>query len=406
MWRLINNSIFFGMLLFLSCTREAPAPPAVRNLVFEQEVPGSVMAGEAVLFRFRTSPGVAPRLLVRNGDGVVILFPEGGKEALSFRLPDYVSQRAGEASWALVDQGHTLARGSLLVSADQVAQAESYLGPKRLRAGAEGATMLTIIPTDRFDNLLPDGQGLQAHVVAASKQHSVQLTTSHQVGVYRMNAPQVKGRVVVGIQAGEADLTQLEAQVTSGPLEDFDLSYQVTHPYADGHEQFQLSTSELRDVFGNTVEDGLQVTFRLQHLGTAEFREAYGLTVNGRASTWMLHPDQPGRYKVSAFTSEASSYRTMVMEFYPALQPYTLHFDAVKGTLRAGPFKGFMGQRLPEGTKAYISLLGKDGSRYVFQTELESNQLFYDLRQELIPQGSYQLLVSIKGREESLHIVL
>lgn len=407
MWQGVTNIILFILLgLVVSCGDVQP-PSSQGSSLLEQDVKERYRAGDAIVMNFRIAGDPDLPLLIRNSSGHVLLYPEVRDEWVTYALPAELCKRAGEAKWTLLGNGNIISEGTVIIEAGMAVEAaEAYLGPKRLQAGSADSGMLVVLPTDGYDNLLQHSAPIFVNLLGGDFQERFKVPVTNQLGVLPLSAPQAAGRQVVGVEAGNANLPQMEMQVTHTDLEDFELFTQLTHNYADGHEEFRVYTSELKDRYGNLVTDGTQVEITMKEQGGNRIRQAYGLTVNGRAEVQFLHPAEPGSWNLTGSTLGSRTIKANSIAFFPAVQPFTLEFDADKGVLIGKGFTSYMGQQLPEGTGVEIHVVDADASVYRIGTQLSSNSFSVDFRSHLLPEGRYEVEVAIGGREETIAIEL
>ena len=82
---------------------------------------------------------------------------------------------------------------------------------------------------------------------------------------------------------------------------------------ADGKELTTLSTTIIKDRYGNTIENGTLVSFILKNNNSAI--NAYGKTINGIAKTQILHPKKPEKYMAIAFIAGFANSNELIIEY-------------------------------------------------------------------------------------------
>ena len=100
------------------------------------------------------------KLHIKNAFGSVLLSPEiSEKENMVFHIPKNYTRVAGPCRWELLMDGHMIKQGKfdIATNAPKATYIESYFGPRSVTAGYNDYSMLTVAPTDAFDNPLDDG---------------------------------------------------------------------------------------------------------------------------------------------------------------------------------------------------------------------------------------------------------
>jgi len=349
-------------LLMASCNTDARSPD-VNAPVFQRLDTADVMiAGDPGQLAFLGPDGIDAYLQLDNSYGSVFLPAKRSDKELEFLLPAPITQVAGLYSWKLIHEQQVVLNGdlSILPQTGSGIRMESYLGPKDIIAGDSGKAMVVSIPTDPFDNPLPDGTPVQIEERFKGATEST-IDSIHHLIHWRHIEPETKsGRIFVKTMAGSNPSIEMYTDVSPGAGTDFEINYERNHDYADGNQVIRLKTSEIKDRFENTVADGTLVTF---HIESSEGASLYtnATTVNGIATAKIVHPEVATRWQLSAIIAGVASSNSLELNFNGAIVEFPVAFSEDAQILQIGPVKGFMGQLVPDFTPAEILLNYEEG---------------------------------------------
>ncbi len=230
-----------------------------------------------------------------------------------------------------------------------------YVGPRSIVTGGEDHTMVTVIPVDDHGNPVAEDTLV---TVTADRVDGERLTEA-----VRTDGLLGWVRITSGTRAGRTQLRALTAG-TSGPVADvlevagrpvpFALVVDAADAPADGRTTVAVSTTVLRDAFGNLLTDGTAVVFEVD--GPDGFGQVQAVTVAGIASAQVRAPGRPGALEVRAHvlgvTSDPAS-----LAFASAVASIPVTARVVDGRLLldVGPVLDPQGSHVPNGTAVVVS---------------------------------------------------
>lgn len=352
--------LFFLSLLGCSKTEKNQTNPVdLKNLVPSSYV---FTAGEKIVLKFEISAEFKPHLVIENSYGTTLLDPNRSTDMLEFRLPPSYSRIAGSHQWQLIYDGKALRRGHLFVlpHLEEDLAMESYLGPRNITAGPEDYAMIVNIPTDKYDNPLPEDTSLaiEEYFQNTSLQHIDSI--SDLISWKKIISREQTGRIFVKSAIGNIQSDEMYINVVPREAEDFEIYSKRNHHFADGNQIVVFHTSIIRDQYGNTISDGTLITFHIETAnGTSLFTTAS--TVNGMGTAKMVHPESEDYWRITAFVSGSAQSNTLDLEFYQAIQDFKVSLDEEQLRIIAGPIHSYMNQLIPDGTLVKFKVKNSSG---------------------------------------------
>lgn len=340
------------------------------------------------------------QLLLSGTYGTTRVIPRYNSEKSIIEIPAVLSKHAGIVSYIFLQNGKSIQEGSfqLLPDTTKLGVLENYLGPRSIMANERDYTMLVSIPTDSLDNLLPDNTELQLKtqfkgtIVETPKQLVSGFTWQ------RIQAPLQKGRLSTGSTLGNISSKELVVDIFPDIPEDFGITTDTHHTFADGNEVITFKTSQIKDSQNNIMTDGTLVTFYIEN-EQGEYWNTNASTVNGFAFAKALHPQQPGSWKIKGVIKGMAESPEITQSFDPFLTNIPL--IAENRTITIGPLTSYLGQIIQEGITITVTIDGKT------TTLLTKNGKAYFLMDEAqYPTGNYEIIIKTLGLEVTKTISL
>ncbi|UZO82267.1 hypothetical protein NBT05_07265 [Aquimarina sp. ERC-38] len=307
-------------------------------------------AGDTIELSFKTNQPKEVQLLITTAYGNQIIKGEiTSNNILKFILPDFISKQAGVVTFQLLDQEKLLYQNTLRIQYNPELQnvLESYLGPTRITTEVSDFSMLTVIPTDIFDNPITDSTEIRI-----KKQFEIQETenlmyTEHSLAWQKISTSQKSGKMLIAASTPNSASKEFSLNIYPTHAENFKVFATRKHPYADGNQTLTLYTSVIKDRFDNTVSDGQYVEFLIiDEQGTVTV--ASGTTINGVAKTFLVHPDEKSIWTCTAQIPSFAVSEALSLSFLPALSDFPVNFK--NDTIHVGPIRGYLNQLLPDGS--------------------------------------------------------
>ncbi|MBT8234802.1 MAG: hypothetical protein KJO04_01295 [Bacteroidia bacterium] len=407
MWEIQNSSLIavlavaFSVLL-TSCNSDGQSLAAEVPVFQRLDTVDVMIAGDPGRLAFLGPDGIDAYLQLDNSYGSVVLSPNSKERGLVFFLPDPITQVAGLCTWKLIHKNQVVFNGdlSILPHTESGIRMESYLGPKDIIAGDSGKAMVVSIPTDPFDNPLPDGTPVRIEERFKGATESIIDSLHHLISWRRIKPETRSGRIFVKTIAGSSPSIEMYTDVSSGAGTDFEISYERNHDFADGNQVIRLKTSVIKDRFENTVTDGTLVTF---HIESGEGASLYtnATTVNGIAVAKIVHPEVASQWKLTAIIAGVASSNTLELNFNSAVEEFEAAFSAENQILSIGPINGFMGQLVPDFTPAVITVSYGDGRNERMTVYTRDGYAKLDVTSLISESPPIQFEIRILGRTKT-----
>lgn len=322
------------------------------------DAPTEIVAGDQI--EVRVIAPVADRTDVTLGVfGAVettLLEAVASRGAANFVLESDLLDHAGRLT-LVAEVGATRTSHELMIAPGRaVDPVVPLVGPRTIVADGEDLTMIVVSPTDAFGNPLPDGTPLTTQVVRPDGTiETLSPIVERGIAASILTATTQSGRVSitssVGDQGGPANVVDQVAGLPDNySLETIGTNDVVDQLFADGFTPFEVSTSQLRDAFGNLMPDGVIVTFSVDSPDGTSFAPA---TIQGGYATVTLEaPSYPGDVVIRARTSGSES-AALALSFAPAVVTLDVaSFVAPDGTtgVEIGPVLTVRGGYPADGT--------------------------------------------------------
>jgi len=341
------------------------------------------------------------RLVISGTYGSIVLIPKIKNGQPIFSIPPTFTKYAGSIAFYLIQHEKVLQDGvfNLLPKTTEIGLIENYLGPRSIVANDRDHTMLVSIPTDIYDNLLPDSMNIE---IKTQFKNTITISTKELTSGFawkRIPAPLVTGRISTGSTLGDVSSKELVADIFPDVAQDFSISVNSNHSYADGNEIISLQTTQIKDKRGNIMTDGTLVSFMMTD-ETGAYWQTNTTTVNGFAFAKTLHPQTPTTWKISATISGIASSQEINQTFVSILDTIPVMTLQNRQVL-VGPLTSYLGQLVQDGIIVSFQI---DGATY---TKLTTNgKVSFDVKQEDHPKGNYNVIIQTLGLETTQNISL
>lgn len=396
-----------AFILFSSCHNEVLEG---KNLDVKASLITSIMqptVGNELCLNFEIHGEIAPQLYLTNAIGSTIITGTKENNQISYCFPKSYTRHAGPLKWKLVSNGENIEDGEVNMRPDSsFVFMESYFGPRQITAGDIDFSMLTNIPTDQFDNLLPDGTAVSIKRQFENQMDEYDINTSGGIAWKNIGATKKAGRMLISSACLGAYSKQLTTMVYSAKPADFTIQYERDHSFADGNQILTLKTSKMVDDYNNTVSDGTHVNFIIEDAAGTLLRTS-GNTQNGMAIAKILHPEKATEWNIRAYVTGAATSNRLRVEFDQAVEDFKVSFDENEREVVIGPLYGFIHQKVPDGISITLELKSEEN------LILEKTKLFtkngitsLKLPAEFYPPGTYEITINSMGIRKELTIRL
>lgn len=396
-------------LVLLACTPQSTAPTIVIEPVraLRIEAPSLLRAGTPLTILVYVTPATATNTVLLTAQGTFGFLPQGQQPV------------AGVARFSL-KQLHTRFAGAVQVRASSGAIAVDttvvitpgpavdpilpQIGPRAIVAGGEQWTMVVATPRDALDNPVVSETPVTfraQHPVAptaapATGVETIVVPTQHLIAWTRIHSRNDAGPLRIAVNAGFGHSPERVVIVTPGLPVPFQLLADKTHAPADGRQLVQISSSQIRDRFGNVLPDGTS-TLLLATMTAQDQRALPAITIDGRIYTTIQAPSQPGVMQIQGWIAGVTSEPlTITFGAGPAVQPIEVVTKKIAEGMQviAGPLVGDLGQFIPDGADVTFTITAPDGQveEVIAPADYGYAQLL--LRRGALVDGEYQITVT------------
>jgi len=351
-------------------------------------------ARNQITLDFELSKPVSTTLFLESSYGNTVLESDNG----SFALPVFISRKRGKLKYTLLHNKKVLLTGDIEIIPNRKTPVvlESYIGPPSILAGGHDYTMQSVIPTDSYDNPLPDSTAIQVQHQFLDLERYKTIYTKDLLGWIRIFSYPKSGRILLSSKVEETTSKEFSVEVYPWLPVDFEITSSRKHNYADGNQITHFTTSILRDQYGNIVSDGTLVDAYIYPKNGTVLR-TQGKTVNGQALLKMLHPDHAETWRIKAFVEGIAESNTLTLDYVSVIDDFDVSFHQKKRRIRVGPLFSFMGQLIPDGAVVTLKIF-RQGQKIEtkVKTSFEGKVEFW-LDKDFYPNGKYTVVVNAMG---------
>ena len=398
-----TNILIILSLLLLGCSSKKEEQPQQFNYPIIELISNinNSVAGDAVSLSFKTDTVLKDlKLQIKNTYGSVLISPEQtDRELIVFNIPKNFTRIAGPCRWKLILNGNTLHNGNfdIATNAPKATYVESYFGPRSVTVGYNDYSMLTIAPTDAYDNPLDNGTEVTVKYQFLENINELKITTESFFAFYNVRSTLKSGRILVTSACNGTNSKELTTIVYPSNATDFSISSSSAHNFADGNQIITFTSDIIIDEFGNMVTNGTLVTFVIKNENEA-YLYTVGTTINGIAEAKTLHPDKASKWEIQAFITGAAASNTIDFSFKAAIKDYPVLFTKGNRNIDIGPFESFMKQLIPDGLLLQLDIYDVDG---VFvaskKTTTKNGMCNIFLGEHFLSEGDYVLKLKAAG---------
>ncbi|MEL7006793.1 MAG: hypothetical protein AAFN93_29305 [Bacteroidota bacterium] len=188
-------------------------------------------------------------LLFYHSYGVIELSNTKKGGMLSFQIPSLLSQYAGTFRYELIAGQTPLRKGNIIIKSSVASDLETYCGPKHILVGGEDFSMLTSLILDELDNPIPNTTDLSAQV--GGNIISKPMDSSVLINYTKIFSPKKRGNGAVAAKFGDLASQEFRLEFYANQPEDYQIAVEKQHEYADGIQLVSITSSTIRDQYGN-----------------------------------------------------------------------------------------------------------------------------------------------------------
>ncbi|MGO4911008.1 hypothetical protein [Leeuwenhoekiella sp. W20_SRS_FM14] len=364
-------------------------------------------AGKPIQLRFKGNAENL-NLIISTALATVIIEPDSTdlNEQIKFTIGSPLSKMSGILNWVLVSNSEKISDGFLNITTkpETVAKLESYLGPQRIAAGGNDFAQLTLLPTDQFDNPLPDHTVVTFTTAFETTEKQENLKVQNFISWKNIYSTTKSGRLFAAANSNGITSKLQTIYVDAGLATPFKINYSRPNRFADSDQITTFESSIIKDTYGNIIPDATLVNF-VVHTSSGDVLQTTGNTINGRAQARLLHPAKSEIWQVTAYITGVAQSNTISITYEPALTEIITNWDSNTRILKVGPLKGRLNQILAEGTLVTLNIMGSDGKADTVTKKTESGSVTFELKKDFYKSGIYTLTLEVLGVTHKLEAV-
>ena len=367
----------------------------------ESVIPEEITAGEELVLEFANIDADS-RLLINSPYGKTILTPKVSNNSSVFRIPEFISKKAGLLEWKLIN-GEKAQSGIISIYAAETPKTiENYFGPRSIQAGDRDYSMLVSIPTDKFDNPLNDVTKVEISEFFQGDLKKDSLAMQNMFAWKNIFSKRKAGNITVASSSEGLQSKEMISQVYPSLATDFNLDIQRGHQYADGNQVTEVKTSVIKDEFENIISDGTSVEFIIRDSEGA-IQKTYATTIDGVATAQLLHPERPENWKISANITGMAKSDEVEVSYEPVIRDFKVQMDLENKLIKVGPLTSFLGQLIPDGAEVILRVIdGNNKIDHQFSEPSKAGYAIFKLREDINYTDSFTFKIETLGVTKSI----
>ncbi|WP_010178818.1 hypothetical protein [Aquimarina agarilytica] len=355
-------------------------------------------AGEHITLAFELSTPTTVSLVCHSAYGTTIVTPNYDLADALFTLPENTSTKKGILDFKLISKGTSLYNGSINIIANtkNKTSLESYIGPPSISAGTHDYTMLVVVPTDSYDNPIANNTPVSIKHQFLDDQKEASIKTNDLMAWKTIHSDKKSGRILVSSTVNAVSSKEFAVEVFPSQPTNFTIDYHRKHTYADGNQITTFTTSVIKDTYGNTISDGTLVDFTIKNQNNSLLK-TQGMSINGVATAFMLHPDHEEIWNVSAHINGMATSNTITINYKAVTEKLPVHFSNANRRISIGPLQSFMEQLIPDGAIVKLTITKNE---QILETKLKTTangMVSFDLEKGFYPPGTYSFIIEALG---------
>jgi len=305
--------IYILLALFFSCKKNKGEIYDSKTIDIKWvQKPKHAIVGQTIEFSFENNLVNTPMMIVTSAFGATIIKGVSKNNNTKFCIPKHITLRSGVLSYYISYHEKKISQGNILIQPKkEVTVLETYFGPQHIVASKQDYSMFVTIPTDIHDN--PNKISFSAIEMFKDIEQKSIINLSEIIHYKKIFSKTKKGKIFIQTKSQNVISKEFEATILASNPVDFRIDFDRNHSYADGKELTTLTTSVIKDKFGNIIENGTLVSFLLKtHDKTLK---VHGKTINGVAKAQNLHPKKAQNFEVTAYINGFAKSNNINIEY-------------------------------------------------------------------------------------------
>ena len=398
----MQNKLIYILVLFLTSSFTLIQVDEITTDFTLETTQIEFEAGNLIELKFSTSRDVKPLLYCSNSYGSTLVSPIFENSILIYKIPPSLSHKIGVVHWRLIYEDNSVSGQFIIKPQKEVSSMETYIGPPSIEAGGTDYTMLVVIPTDSLDNPLAENTLVQAKHQFLNSEKNKEIYTKNLIAYKNIYSQKQSGRILVSSESLEVNSKEFSITVFPAIPIDFKITSSRVHEYADGNQITTFNTSKIIDKNNNIVSDGTYVTFFITN-EKGNVLKTVGSTINGVASSKMIHPDYETQWSIKAYIDGIAESDVITLNYKQVIKDFNVLFSENNREIIIGPLQSFMNQIIPDGMQVKL-LIYKNNTLFETETKTSFEGLvtFY-LKPDVYTKDTYTIVVKTAGLEKTLN---
>lgn len=393
-------SFFIVIILLISAFSIKTANS--KTEVFKLEtITTNFTAGTEIILAFTSESPKLPQLFINNSYGSTLLNPKQINDKLMYIIPSVFSKKAGVLNWVLVNKGEILLKNSIKILPNITTKTiiESYLGPRSIQAGNRDYSMLVVIPTDKFDNPLPEDTPVKINEQFLDNISSKEEKTKNLIAWKNIVAREKSGSILISSSCKTTNSNELTTVIFPSNPTNFVINFSRNHNFADGNQITEFTTSKLLDEFKNTISDGTIVEFNIK-TSKNTILKTRATTINGIAKAKILHPDEKAFWNVKGYVNGLAESNEISISYEPITTNFEVAFSDHNRKIKVGPIQSFMNQLIPDGALVKLKIYNKHNLVETKTATSFKGYVSFNISAEFYTEKSYSFIVDVLGNSK------
>ncbi|MEC4003988.1 hypothetical protein OX283_004920 [Flavobacterium sp. SUN052] len=389
--------VFFAVVtLFLVSSTLLPKKESINFTLETNEK--IFVAGTKIAIDFKSTSSTKPQFFIIHSYGKTLLDGTISNGKITFILPEIYAKKTGKVDWFLVLDGENKLQGTFEIVPNDKTKTliENYIGPPSTLVGDHHFVMYVTIPTDSLDNPKSENTPVIIKNQFLNSITKETIKSKDFVAWKDIYAPTKSGIVLVSAECNKTITKEYDAVIFPGIATNFTISFTRNHEFADGNQITTLKTSIIKDKFGNVISDGTMVSFMVTTKNNMILK-SFGTTIEGIATTQILHPDHQENYKVKAFVTGTAESNSISIN-YKAINPkIEYEFSNDNRIITVGPLRSFMNQLVPDGIKVTLKIFHNNQLVDTLQEDSSKGKATFTISADYYKEKNYSFEISTLG---------
>ncbi len=374
-------------------------PPLFVNITPSSISENSFTAGNTLVLEFPNTKNENPYLYCSNSYGPTLILPNRKEKSLQYIVPSHISNKIGTVNWKVLIAEKEWKGIFNITPKDSVASMETYVGPPSINVGGSDHTMLVVIPTEDLDNPVKRGTPVSVNHQFLSNEEKIQVYTNKLIAYGRIYTEEKSGRFLISSSSSETNSKEFTIDAVPTVPENFTISAEQNHNYADGNQITTFSTSILKDKYGNVVSDGLYVAFFIKNKRGNILKTA-GTTIKGIAVARIVHPDYEEEWTVKAYVEGMAESNTIKLAYNASIKDFNIAFSEENRKITIGPLQSFMNQITPDGLQVQLTVYKNNQQIANFIKTSNKGYVNFYLKTDVVKSDTYEIRIYTSGIEK------